>query len=158
MAEGLDSPNKIRAMAGRCGVSEATVRQWRQPKASEEDPNGHGKGNPIDQTARCVEVVQLYDSGFPRVIAQFFTELADQFDHDAGLRQTLCTGNLLAGLTTVITEHTDVVKVLLAVTHDVPTLKQAAVEIPQAISSLETLYAMVTALLQQSNESGEPEA
>lgn len=146
-AEGLTA-HVVKKLAVAFGVSEGTVRAWRQPKESDIDPTGTGKCNPLDQAERLIRTVHKYNPGNARQAAQYFEDLVDKLDHEAGQYFLLGSGSrILDELRTTIRETADVATALVGLEFDEHTLRSARREIAEGRTALERLDAVVKAKL-----------
>ncbi len=147
-AEGITA-HLVQVLAKAFGVALGTVRAWRQPKPSDANPTGTGKGNPLDQVARYIEIIHHYNPGNARKAAQYFEDLVDELDRSSG--ESDDPENILAELRELVKEESDVVQQLLGKPLDEATLREALTEISEARAALERLYGAVNGQLQKAN-------
>lgn len=145
-AEGITA-HLVHVMAKAFGIAIGTVRAWRQPKASDANPTGTGKGNPLDQSARYIEIVHHYNPGNARKAAQYFEDLVDELDRATGESED--PANILEELRGLVKEESDVVQQLLGKQLDEAALRDACTEIDEARAQLERLYGAVKGQLQR---------
>jgi hypothetical protein len=149
-AEGL-TPRLVHVLARAFGLNEQTVRGWRHPKESDQNPTGTGKANPLDQAARYISLVHQYNPGNARLAATFFVELADELDRESGLTAGAAVSSedsILAALRDELRESADIPQVLMGEKLDEHALRRALKEISEEMVALNRLEAVVRARLE----------
>lgn len=129
------------------GVQEDIPSAWGRPKASDLNPTGTGKGNPLDQGERFITLVHPVDPARAREIAENFLALVEYLDYAAGVRKVCESKSPHALYAKSICEHSDIAAELLDGELDREKLKRAMVEIRQAESALRQLEGGVQRLL-----------
>ncbi len=154
-AEGL-TPHLVHVIARAFGLNEQTVRGWRHPKESDENPTGTGKANPLDQAARYIRIVHQYNPGNARLAATFLIDLVNDLDKEQGVggRESAAgeESNLLAALRDELREAADIPQVLMHENPDEHTLRRALKEISEDVAALNRLEAVVRARLESNRK------
>lgn len=72
-------------MAQAFGVTPDTAQAWSRPKASDINPTGTGKGNPVDQAERAVRIIHAHDPARAREISAYLETVCNELDREAGI-------------------------------------------------------------------------
>jgi hypothetical protein len=134
------------------GVNEKIPDSWGRPKASDVNPTGTGKGNPLDQGERMIELVHPIDPSRAREMAENYVELVNELDRRAGAIRAAETNSPHALLAKAIAEHADVSVELISGELTEEKLTKALVEIRQAEVALLQLKGGVEGLLRGGGE------
>lgn len=145
-AEGL-SAHLVKKVALAFGLNEGTVQAWRRPKESDLEPTGTGKRNPLDQAERLICIVHQSNPGNARQAANYFLELVDELDREAGCiadaDEASESATIVTRLRELIKESSDVAMALVGSGFEEHTLRQALREIAEERSALERLSGAV---------------
>lgn len=152
LAESLTA-HLVKVLAKGFGVTEGTVRAWRHPKESDANPTGTGKGNPLDQAARLIRIIHKYNPGSARQAAEYFADLVDELDREAGIAETGESAGILNTMRETIREGADVQMLLVGSEFDEHTLRRARKEIAEDLAALGRLDAAVRAELEKKEKS-----
>lgn len=74
-------------MAQAFGVTPDTSQSWSRPKASDINPTGTGKGNPVDQAERALRVIHPHDPSRAREIPSYLELICSELDREAGMTE-----------------------------------------------------------------------
>lgn len=149
-AEGITA-HLVHVLAKAFGVNEQTVRGWRHPKESDENPTGTGKGNPLDQAARYIRIVHHYNPGNARQAAKFLADLVDELDRASCdvVAYSEPEGHILDRVRDCIKEGADVHTALVGAQFDEHTLRRARREIAEEQAALQRLDAVLRSALEK---------
>jgi hypothetical protein len=154
LAEGITA-HLVEVLAKAFGVEKGTVRAWRHPKESDENPTGTGKGNPLDQAARLIRIVHQYNPGNARQAAHYFSNLVNELDR-AGCEVAAYAepeGDILDHVRSCIKEGADVHTVLVGAQFDEHTLRRARREIAEEQAALQRLDGVLCSVLEKQERS-----
>ncbi len=136
------------------GVHRNVPSAWGNPKPSDINPNGSGKGNPLDQGERFIKLVHPTDPARAREMAENFIALVDELDRRTGVDHVREHHNPSGLLARSICEHADIAAKLLGGELTKEKLQEAMVEIRQAEVALLQLKGGVEALIQDFPDGG----
>lgn len=129
------------------GVHTNVPDAWGRPKPSDMNPFGTGKGNPLDQGERLIELVHPIDAARAREMAENYIALVDELDRREGIREAQENQSASGLLANSICEHADIAACLLAGKITTEKLSRALVEIREAEIALLQLKGCVEGLL-----------
>lgn len=131
------------------GVDKKVPDAWGRPKASDLNPTGTGKGNPLDQGERFIKLVHPTDPARAREMAENYVALVDELDRQAGIGHVREFKNPRALLAKSICEHADIAVEILNGELNISKLEKAKKEIDQAKVALFQLEGGVDCLLRE---------
>jgi len=129
------------------GVHEKVPDAWGRPKPSDLNPTGTGKGNPLDQGMRFIELVHATDPARAREMAENYVALVDDLDRANGHAEVFKMNSPTGLLAKSICEHADIAVELLDGEITVEKLSRALTEIREAKVALLQLEGGVESLL-----------
>jgi hypothetical protein len=115
------SPYLKKLVANTRGVCVKTVESWCRPAASDTDPYGSGKQNPLDAQEREMRIIFKYDPALARQIPEYLFSVYDQLTGARGFTEVYEEDDDIARLTS---EFADVIKARLANKSDDEKLKE----------------------------------
>jgi hypothetical protein len=142
-----DNHGISRSFAKPFGVSEDLPSAWGRPKASDTNPTGTGKGNPLDQGERFLTLVHPIDPARSREMAENFVEKVDELDRAAGVTKTFKTKSPAALFAESACEHADIAVEILQGELDLERLLRAKTELRQAKGALLQLEGSIDGLI-----------
>lgn len=113
---------KLLSRAFGCDLK--TVEAWRRPKASDHNPTGTGKANPLDQVERAVRIIHKYDSAGARRWAQYIADVCDELDAERARSGFQSTEERTCKVAALIREHSEAVIALMRADDDQAALKE----------------------------------
>lgn len=142
-----DNRGIAKTFARPFGVDSEVPTAWGRPKASDVNPSGTGKGNPLDQAERLINLVHPHDPVKAREMAENFIALVDQLDAIEGEEQGHCSSSVHRLLAKSICEHSDIAAEILNGEITFEGLERSMTEIRQAKVALIQLEGAVKELL-----------
>lgn len=145
----LLTANIKKVLALSFGVNTDTVGAWARSFATDDDPTGTGKHNPLDQAERYIRVAHRYNPGNAREAAYYFVGVVDELDRQAGISAADDEDAPCHLLAQSAVEHADVVFVLAGEPNNPKAWRKARTEIGQAVAKLNELDGCLEKLLRE---------
>ena len=141
--------NIKKVLAAAYSVHSDTVGAWGRAPASDSNPSGTGKHNPLDQAERYITIAHRYDPGNAREAARYFADLVNRLDREAGTAAAAVHDSPCALLAESVKETTDFVVILAAKPENPLAWIKARTEISQAKAKLNELDGCLESLIEK---------